>query len=114
MQCKLKQSFVFALLKLMLIFFSSAPVLSLMLRVRPSPITKKLFFRLSVWDNELLSTPKTTIFLAKSLPKLHEPSPSNAIPWPLKVNLLFIVFLTNVTVPNKQFFREQLLAGLRG
>ena len=62
-------------------FFSASPVLSLTPRVDPSP--KKLFFWLSVWDDELLSTPKITRFLAKSLSKLLEPSPSNAIPRPL-------------------------------
>ena len=30
--------------------------------------------------DELLSIPKITTFLAKSLPQLHEPAPSNAIP----------------------------------
>ena len=59
--------------------------------VRPWPNTKKLFSLLSVWDDELLSTPKILIFLAKLLRKLHEPSPSNAILQPLQVNLLFIV-----------------------
>ena len=48
-----------------------------------------------------------------SLPKLHEPSPLNAIPQPLDVNLLLIEFITNLTVPNKQLFRVKLLLGLR-
>ena len=52
-------------------------------------------------------------FLVNSLPKPHEPFPSNAIPRPKKINLLFIAFLTSLTVPNKQFFRVELLAGLR-
>ena len=50
--------------------------------VGPSPNTKKLFFQLSVWDDELLLTPKITTFLGTSLPKLLEPSPSNVIPQP--------------------------------
>ena len=49
--------------------------------------------------------------LAESLPKLHEPFPSVVIAGRLKVNLLFTVFLTNLTVPNKQFFRVKLLTG---
>ena len=61
-------------------FFSAEPVQLLTSWVRPSPNTKKLFFRLSVWDDGRLSRPRVTTFLAKSLPKPQEPSPSNAIP----------------------------------
>ena len=60
------------------------------------------FFQLSVWDDEISSIPKITIFLAKSLQKLHKPSPWNAIPH----------FMLILTVPNKQFFSEKLLLGL--
>ena len=76
---KLKQNFVFSLLKLILNIFSVSLVLSLMPWVWPSLNTKKLFFRLSVWDDKLLSTPKITTFLAKSLPNLHEPCSINII-----------------------------------
>ena len=79
------------IVKLILDFFSTAPVQSLMPWVRPWPNTKKLFSLLSVWDDELLSTPKIVTFLVKSLRKLHESSPSNAIPQSLQVKLLFIV-----------------------
>ena len=48
LQCKLKQNFVFALLKLILNFFSGKPKLPLMPNVGPSPNIKKLFLRLSV------------------------------------------------------------------
>ena len=34
----------------------------------------------SLWENELLPTPETMTFLAKSLPKTREHYPSNAIP----------------------------------
>ena len=54
----------------------------------PSPNTKKLFFRLSVSDDEVLSTPKITIFLKKSLQKHNQPASSNTIPSPLKIKLL--------------------------
>ena len=63
---------------------------------------------------QLLSTPKITTFLAKPLPKLRQTSASNTVPRLLSVNLLFIVFLTNLSSPNKQLYRVQLLAGLRG
>ena len=48
--------------------------------VDPSPNTKKLFSQLLVRDDDLLSTLKLKKFLANSLPKFHDPSPSNAIP----------------------------------
>ena len=47
---------------------SAATVLSLMPSVGTSPINKKLFLWLSVWDDKVLSTPKIATFLAKSLP----------------------------------------------
>ena len=87
-------------------------MLSLIPAIGPSPNAKKLLFRLSLFDGELLSTPKMTTFLAKSLPKLHEP-PSIAIPRPLWVNLLLIALFTNLTVTNKQFFSGKLLLGLQ-
>ena len=54
-------------------------MLPLISSVGPSPNTKKLFLRLSVCDDELLSISKFLTFLAESLPKLHESDPSNAI-----------------------------------
>ena len=45
------QNFVFALLKLILIFFPAEPKLSLIQKVGPSPSTKKLFLRLSARDD---------------------------------------------------------------
>ena len=62
---------VFALVKLISIFFSGAPNLSL--------ITKNLDLHLKL-KIHFLSTPNTITFLARSLPKLHLPFPSNAIP----------------------------------
>ena len=65
--------------KLILYFFFREPKLQLISAVGHSP-NNKLFLQLSKWDDELLSTPKITTFLAKSLPKLHEHFPSNAFP----------------------------------
>ena len=48
-------------------FFSDAPNFAL------TPKVKKSFLSLSLWDDELLSTPNTITFLARSLPKLHSP-----------------------------------------
>ena len=73
------------------------------LPVGPSRNAKK-FLLLSVCDDEVLSTPNTT----------RSPSPSNAFPQSLKVYLLLTASLTNLTVPNKQFFSGKLLLGLRG
>ena len=64
MSFKLKQNFVFVLLKLILIFLSAAPALQLVTSVILLPYTKKLFFGLPLWDDELYSTPKVTTFLA--------------------------------------------------
>ena len=64
MQCKLKQDFVFPLLK----FFSAAQTLSLIPLVGTSRNTKRIFFWLSVWDDEVLPTPQITASLAKLLP----------------------------------------------
>ena len=73
-----KKIFAFLLVKLILSFFSDEPKIPVIPWVGPSPNTKKFFSRLSVWNDQLLSTPKITTFLAKSLPKFHEPAPSNA------------------------------------
>ena len=53
--------------------FSGEPKLPLIPKVGLSPITKKSFFQLSAWGDELLSIPKIIIFLVVSLSKLHEP-----------------------------------------
>ena len=71
-----------------------------------------MFFLLSVWDDEVLLTPEITTFLAKPVPKLHAPAPSNAISKSLYANLLLIAFVTNLTVPSKQFFNVKLLLRL--
>ena len=44
-------------IKLILSIYSGAPKLPLISKVSHSPNTKKLFLRLSAWDNELLSKP---------------------------------------------------------
>ena len=49
---------------------------------------------MSVWDDELLSTPKVIKFLANSLPKLHEPVLPNVIPYELYIFIsLYHIFL---------------------
>ena len=64
----------------MLNFFSFLPALPLVSSVSPSPKAKKLLSSFATSDYELLSTPKITTFLAKSLPKLHGIAALNAIP----------------------------------
>ena len=72
---------IFLLLRLILNFFSGAPKLPSIPKIYPSPRFKTTDFSiLSVWNDELSSTPKTTSFLAQSLPKLYEPAPTKAIP----------------------------------
>ena len=48
--------------------------------VGSSTNTERLFLRLSPGTEEMLSTPKVTTSLAKSLGKLDDPPPLNAIP----------------------------------
>ena len=48
------------------------------------------------------------------LSKLQKPFTLNAVPQPLKVNLLLSVFLVNLTVANKQSFSVKSFVGLLG
>ena len=59
-----------------MLFFYAVPTLCVISSVGPLPNTKKLISPLSARYDELLSTLKRTIFLAKSLLTLHEPNPS--------------------------------------
>ena len=100
---QLKQNFVFPLTKLILnFFFLLHQLYHEHLRLILHLILKG-YFLIIIWDDEVLSIPKVTTFLAKPLPWLHIPFPSNAVPWPLQVNLLLSLFLVNLTVPNKLF-----------
>ena len=74
------QTFVLALLKLTLKFFSGELKTPSIPKVGPSASTENLFSRLSAWDDELLSTPKIIAFLAVPSSKLYEPALSSAIP----------------------------------
>ena len=105
---------MFALVKWILNSFSGQPKLPLIPKVGPSPNIKKLFLRLSEWDNELLSTPKIITFLAVSLLKLYQPVLSNVIPYPLYTNFSLSIFFTILVAPNKQFLNLKLLVGFLG
>ena len=63
----LKENFVLAIVKLILNFFSAVSTLSLISSIVPILKTKNLFLQLSIWDGEMLSTPKMVTFTAKSL-----------------------------------------------
>ena len=62
------------------------------------------FFPLSIFDDELISTPKIITFLPILLP-MEKKSPylSNPIPHPEYQFLSILGFLVNLTDPNKQF-----------
>ena len=60
-----------------------------------------------------MSTAKITTFLAKSLPKFHEPATSNDIRKPLYTHF-FITIFTTLVAPNKQFLNLKLLVGFLG
>ena len=59
-----------------------------------------LFQQLSERDDELLSTPKIKIFLAKFLPKFRELFQSNAILKPLQNHLSFWLFFEILVASN--------------
>ena len=94
-----------ALLKLTLNFFSF---------VGPSPSIKKLFLGLSAWDDQPLSVPKITTFLAKSLLKFCVPFPWNATPQPWYTHFCLSEFFTILFAPNKKSFITKFLRGLFG
>ena len=104
--------FVFALLKLILNFFSVALTLPLISSAGLSHNTKKLFLRLPTFDDELLSIPKITSFLVKLLLKFNETAPSNITLQTLYTYLFLTLFFTILVVPNKQFFNVKLLRRL--
>ena len=61
------------------------------------------FFLLSIFDDELISTPKIITFLPISLPIEKYAFLSNPIPYPKYPYLLISIFLINLTDPKKQF-----------
>ena len=61
---------------------------------------KRIFLRLSEWDDELLSTSKIITFLAVPLSKPHQPALSNAIPYPLYSDFSLSIFLAMLVPPN--------------
>ena len=61
------------------------------------------FFLLSIFVDELISTPKIIIFLPVSLSIEKDHCLSNPIPYPKYLYLSISVFLVNLTDPNKQF-----------
>ena len=63
------------------------------------------FFLLSIFDDELISTPKIITFLPVSLPKEKDVSLSNPMPYPEYPYLS--AFLVNLTDPNKQFSNSE-------
>ena len=63
------------------------------------------FFLLSIFYDELITTPKIIKFLPVSLPNEKDLSLSNPIPYPEHPYLSISAFLVNLTDPNKQFSR---------
>ena len=59
-----------------------------------------------LWDDELLTIATATTISVKSLPKLHAPALSNAIPQPLYTYLFLLLLLLSLflVAPNKHFF----------
>ena len=62
------------------------------------------FFLLSIFVDELISTPKIITFLPKSLPNEKDVSLSNPMPYQEYPYLLISAVLVNLIYPNKQFY----------
>ena len=72
--------------------------------VGPLPKIKIYFFLLSVFVDELMSTPKIITFLPILVPGNEKlPCLSNPVPYPEYPYLLMSAFLVRLTAPNKQF-----------
>ena len=71
--------------------------------VSPLPRIKIHFFLLSIFVDELISTPKIITFLPISLPIEKDVFLSNAIPYPKYPYLSISAFSANLTDPNGQF-----------
>ena len=67
------------------------------------PRTKMCFFLLSIFVDELISTPKIITFLPKSLPNEKDVSLSNPMSYQEYPYLLISAGLVNLIYPNKQF-----------
>ena len=61
------------------------------------------FFLLSIFDDELISTPKIVTFLPILLPIEKDDCLSNPIPYRKYPYLSISAFLVHLTDPNKQF-----------
>ena len=96
------QNFVFFLVKLIEYIFSALSVYSNPC-VGPLPRIKMSFFLLSIFADELISTPKVFTFLPTSLPNEKDISLSNPMPYPEYTYLSISAFLVNLTDPNNQF-----------
>ena len=72
--------------------------------VGPLPKIKISFFLLSIFVDELMSTPKIITFLPNPIPGDEKlPCLSNPIPYPEYLYLSLSAFLVRLTAPNKQF-----------
>ena len=84
------------------VFLHSVYVLILVLGLYPK--SKYLFFLLSVFAEELISTPKIITFLPNPIPGDEKlPYLSNPIPCPEYLHLSISAFLVKLTAPNKKF-----------
>ena len=70
---------------------------------QPLPKIKIYFFLLSIFVDELISTPKVITFLPNPVPENEKLSClSNPIPYPEYLHLSISAFLVKLTTPNKQ------------
>ena len=76
----------------------------------PFPRTNMSFFLLSIWAEELISTPKINTFWPNSPPRNEKLDPlSNPIPKPEYPYFSISALFVKVTALNKQFFSVKSL-----
>ena len=105
---------MFALVKLILNFFSGEPKIPFFPKVGRKLNIKKLFLGFSACDDELPSTPKIITFLALLLQKHHQSALLNVIPYLLYIYISLSLFFTILVSPNKQLLNPKLLVGFFG
>ena len=103
----LRQNFFPVTIKLIEYIFSALSVCSSPC-VGPSLKIKIYFFLLSIFVDELMSTPKIITFLPNPVPGNEKlPCLSNPIPYPEYPYLSMSAFLVKLTAPNKQFSKVE-------
>ena len=94
-------------------FFSDGPKLLLKPKVFPSPNTKKLFLRISAWDDELLSTSIINYYNIYSIAIAKTPFTFSVKCYSIATTyILFFITTFYYISCFKQFFNVKFLSGI--